>query len=565
MSENMQTMHSVQGNAYTQSGSIEAHDTRLQDEHLHRNGTEVSQGMGMNLHTATGQEQQTDNLYQKKVKENFHIFGISTFLYACLYAFCMYRNESGVTYSFFVAGSLVYICFCLSKLGITWKCGNGFYMTSMILLSVSTFCTDDGRIIFFNKLGVFLLTISMLLSIVYDTKKWNLGKYLSAICSSCMLALGQLGTPFADAVWYCRHKLDKRNSKYLYVLIGLVVTIPLFMVVFLLLTSADAVFRNMADRLLSGFAFGDIVAIVWMICFMFFAGYCMLVQFCKKPLKEEVTDNRRGEPLIAIPVVTVLSLLYLVFSGVQILYLFMGNMELPAGYTYAEYAREGFFQLLTVGILNLIIVLVCLYYFRPHKLLKIVLTVMSACTFIMLASSGMRMIIYIQYYYLTFLRILVLWSLAVLFLIFVGVVIYTHKESFPLFRYSMVVVTFLYLILSFSHPDYWIARINVESMQEDRSEFFKGEAYDDYRYLTTLNADAAPVLLELLDERNYDLNYYYICEESDKSYSKSSEIGFGYYWLEGMHERVGDMSLRKFNVSRFLMEQNVLSRVTEGM
>ncbi|MBQ9140173.1 MAG: DUF4173 domain-containing protein [Lachnospiraceae bacterium] len=546
MSENIQTVSTLQASETAQTTQNTSND-------------------GQAVQQEWWQRPEPQTLYQEKVKENFHIFGISTFLYACLYAFCMYRNESGVAFSFFVAGSLVYICFCLSKLGITWKKDNGFYMISMVLLSVSTFCTDDERIIFFNKLGVFLLTISMLLSIVYDTKKWNLGKYLSAICGSCMLALGQLGTPLADAVWYCKNKLDKKNSKYLYVLVGLVITIPLFVVVFLLLTSADVVFRDMADSLLDGFDFGDIVAVAWMTCLMFFACYCMLVQFCKKTLKEEVTDQRRGEPLIAIPVVTVLSLLYLVFSGVQILYLFVGNMELPAGYTYAEYAREGFFQLLTVGILNLIIVLVCLYYFKAHKLLKIVLTIMSACTFIMLASSAMRMIIYIQYYYMTFLRILVLWSLAVLFLIFAGVLIYTHKESFPLFRYSMVIVTCFYLILSFGHPDYWIAKVNVESMQENRSDFFKGEAYDDYRYLATLNADAAPVLLKLLDDRKYDLNYYYICEESDECYSKSSEIGFGYCWLEYMHERTEDMSLRKFNVSRFLMEQNLLGRVTEGM
>ena len=51
----------------------------------------------------------------RKMKENFHIFGLATFLYACLYAYCMYRNSSGVTYPFFVAGSLFYICFCFAK------------------------------------------------------------------------------------------------------------------------------------------------------------------------------------------------------------------------------------------------------------------------------------------------------------------------------------------------------------------------------------------------------------------------------------------------------------------
>ncbi|MFR8843973.1 MAG: DUF4153 domain-containing protein [Waltera sp.] len=51
------------------------------------------------------------------------------------------------------------------------------------------------------------------------------------------------------------------------------------------------------------------------------------------------------------------------FSGIQIFGLFLGKMQLPEGYTYAQYAREGFFQLLAVSILNLILVLVCLSFF----------------------------------------------------------------------------------------------------------------------------------------------------------------------------------------------------------
>lgn len=559
MNEMIQTERKGQMNEPMQTTAVTGSAGQLFQETAQKLRGEAQSAQEKVQQTVT-QQYPPDNLYGKRVKENFHIFGGATFLYACLYAFCMYRNSSGVSYFFFVAGSLVYICYCLSKLGITWRKGNGFYMISMVLLSVSTFCTDDARIIFFNKLGVFLLTISMLLSIAYDTKKWNLGKYLGSICTTCILVPGQLGVPFRNAAWYYKNKLDKKNSRYLYVLAGLVITAPLFVIVLLLLTSADAVFRNMADNLLKGLHFSDMAAVGWMVCYMFFASYCMLVLFCKKPLEEEVKDKRKGEPLIAIPVVTILSVLYLVFSGVQILYLFLGKMQLPEGYTYAEYAREGFFQLLAVGILNLIIVLVCLYYFHSNKLLKMVLTVMSVCTFIMLASSGMRMMIYIQYYYLTFLRILVLWSLGVLFFIFLGVLIYTHKESFPLFRYSMVVVTCMYLCLSFSHPDYWIAKVNVAGMQEDRSGFFKGEAFDDYSYLSTLNADAAPVLLAFMDEEGYD----YSCADKIQHYGVRKE-SFGYRWLERMRILTRDMSLREFNVSRFWVDFNVVSRLTEGM
>ena len=529
---------------------------------------------------APSMKMQPQTMYHTKIKENFHIYGVATFLFSCLYAFCMYRNPSGITYVIFVAAGIFYINYCLKNLEVESKKGKRFYTVSMMLLAISTFCTDDKRIIFFNKLGIFLLTISMLLWIFYNTEKWNLGKFLNAIWDTCLGVLGEIGTPFSDAAWYVKNKLDKKNSKYLYALIGLVVAIPLFIIVLLLLTSADIVFKNMADNVLSGFRFDNIMLTVLMICVMFLASYGILVLLCRHYIKEEVKDNRKGEPLIAIPVAGVLSLLYIVFSGVQILYLFMGNMELPAGYTYAEYAREGFFQLLAVGILNLILVLIGLCYFRPNKVLKVILTVMSACTFVMLASSAMRMIIYIQYYYLTFLRILVLWSLVVLFILFTGVIIYIFKEDFPLFRYSMVVVTVLYLGLSFSHPDYWIAKVNLAGTEENRSEFFKGSSYYDYRFLCKLSADAAPVMLEWAEEQGCDLKYYFYCNEEDTYQDYLEEFkeehpaaykrnhtteGYAYEYLEYLANRVDRITLRNFNVSRVVADQMVVWKTKRGI
>ena len=155
----------------------------------------------------------------------------------------------------------------------------------------------------------------------------------------------------------------------------------------------------------------NLIHMVAMTVFMFWASYCLLSGLCKKELSEEVKDKKKGEPILAITITSLLSVLYLVFSGIQIIYLFMGQMQLPEGYTYAEYAREGFFQLLVVCIINLIIVLSTLTLFQESNILKGVLTVMSFCTFIMIASSALRMFLYIESYYLTFLRIFVLWTL----------------------------------------------------------------------------------------------------------------------------------------------------------
>lgn len=74
-----------------------------------------------------------DTEQTKSLKENFGILGLASFLYACFYTLCMYKNGSGITYPFFLAGSLWFYCFCMKKLGISLKKDSIFYMISIFL------------------------------------------------------------------------------------------------------------------------------------------------------------------------------------------------------------------------------------------------------------------------------------------------------------------------------------------------------------------------------------------------------------------------------------------------
>ncbi len=503
-----------------------------------------------------------DTEQTKRMKEQFAFFGPVTLAYAVFYAFCMFRNGSGITFPFFIAASFVYLCFSLSKLGLTLKRGSIFYMMSMMLLAVSTFCTDDGRIIAFNKAGIFLLMMSLLLKQFYETSGWKLGKYLGSIFVMIFGCVGWCWRPFSDAAGYFQKREGKSTKNIWYCVLGIAVALPLVAIVLALLGSADAVFRQFTEELLEGINGENIFNFLLRVGFLFLAAYLLTAFLCEHNLKDEVKEGWKGEPVLAITVAGLLSVVYLLFSGIQILYLFLGRMQLPEGYTYAEYAREGFFQLLAVSILNLVIVLLCLSFFKESRALRAVLTVMSFCTFIMIASSAMRMIIYIRYYYMTFQRILVLWALALLFVLFVGVVINIFQPKFPLFSYSMTVVTLLYLALSFSHPDYIIARINVANAPHDTAvwegnDFFESEEpYHDYAYLGTLSADAAPVLLPYLAELGYDLDIFYddlsqFTQGKDRAQVFEPE-GFGYYYLRRLQKSTEDFGIRTYNVSRHI-------------
>lgn len=123
------------------------------------------------------------------------------------------------------------------------------------------------------------------------------------------------------------------------------------------------------------------------------------------------------------------------------------------------------------------LVLVTLSFFRENTALKIMLTFLSACTYILIISSACRMFLYIQAYQLTRLRVLVLFALLVLAVLFAGVIRSIYQERFPMIHYSVAVVAVLYLVLSFSHMDAWIASYNI--------------AHDQTSYLYELSTDAS--------------------------------------------------------------------------
>ena len=518
----------------------------------------------------TPQTKQTENL-----KKHFGILGLACILYSCFYALCMYKNGSGITYPFFLAGSLWFYCFCFKKLEISLKKDSVFYVISIILLGLSTFCTADARIIAMNKAGVWVLTISFLLHQVYKDGNWTFGRYVGYVTLAVFGSLGEIARPFQDFAAHRRSRGKKGKGTGIYIVVGITLGIPLFCVIGLLLMSADTIFYDITygivEKMFIGTGLENFFGVLFTVILMFLMAYCIMAYLCKKTFSEEYKERKQTEAVLAITVLAPIMVLYLVFCGIQIVFLFLGKMILE-GYTYAEYARQGFFQLLVVCIINLALVLSGHAYFKENKVLKGMLTVVSACTYIMIASSAYRMILYIQHFYLTFLRIFVLWALMVLFILLTGVIVSIFKKSFPLFKYSMVVVTICYLALSFSHPDYWIAKCNLENLGNTGSNsdgFFRAESYNDYRYLAGLSADAAPALAEFLKEEGFSLSeveakaVHGAGSSGHVSYyeifggSRSSEECWGSYYLAALSQDYKDMGVRGFNLSKFIGYQSV--------
>lgn len=521
------------------------------------------------LQPAEKVEEKTDTEYTRSMRRQFPLFGIGCFLYSAFYAFCLYQNTSGITYPFFVVGTLCCFFFSMKKLGVPFKKNSVCYIAGITLLGISNCMTFSPQILTMNKCGIFILFFVLMLHTVYDDREWNFSKHLYAVFYTTCSFFLCLFSPFADMISYFDAKKQENNAKkslFLPALAGFFIALPVLFFMTLLLTSADVVFENMLSGLMEALNIFTATKILFLMVVVFFSSYAVLSVLCKKEVKEKTEEKNRFDAVIAIVITSMLCLLYMAFSIVQILYLFIGNMKLPENYTYARYAREGFFQLLLVSIINFLIVLLCLHLFQENKILRTILTMICGCTFIMIFSSALRMILYIESYSLTFLRLFVLWALMVIFLLMAGVTAFIFYRQFPLFLYGLSVVSICYIALSFAHPDYLVARYNLTT--ESFSDQYELPAcyscipggsiimHCDIDYLSTLSADAAPAIL------NPSINPY-LTDIEDML--KKTEIGkyenpeeyhyYDQYWIKDFYLRMEaqteDMGIRDFNFSRY--------------
>lgn len=513
----------------------------------------------------------------KKSNPLFVFMALGSFIYAFFYTLFLYKNNSGITYPFFVGGTCLLFFLYLKKSGITAKKLSLFLLISLILLGVSTCFTDSYVLIFFNKVGIFFLFFYLVLHNLYEDKNWDLPKYLGSIINIIFTSLAFIFRPFTDFSTYLKNRAaDKYSSestencqasqtgllnmknKLKYILSGILIAIPLLFIILLLLYQADAVFSNMLDQVFH-FSFyinfeDDIYGIILLFLFAFFASYSIMSRILVHNLKEEIPDKRTSEPIIGITFTGLISLIYLIFCYIQVVYLFGGFGTLPEGYTYSSYAREGFFQLVFVCIINLALVLSCMKRFRENKILKGILSFISICTYIMIASSTYRMMLYIQVYYLTFLRIFVLWALFVIFLLMSGAFIMIYQIKFPFTKYCLITVTVLYLLFSFSHPDYWIARYNLnnspyQSMHTQdhlEAESQSRNTFDDYYYLRYLSDDAAPAIFAKAKELGYEKEEWFL-QYAESIVIKNTDWNQPADINNYMPQK---LSIRKWNLSR---------------
>lgn len=277
------------------------------------------------------------------------------------------------------------------------------------------------------------------------------------------------------------------------------VSVALLVVFGTLFASADAAFAEVLSRAVPRID-GDTVA-RWIFVFVVTVGLLGGAAYLRAAPPDlsgldGASKQRVGRLEWAVPL-GLLVLLFALFVAVQLTVLFGGSRHVLTtdDLTYADYARGGFWQLLVVTGLTLL-VLAGAARWAPRAtrtdrvLIRVILGALATLTLVVVASAMHRMDVYADTYGLTRLRVLVALCELWLGVVFLMVLVAGIRLRAAWLARSVVAAGVLALLgLAAANPDGLIADRNVAR--------FEQTGRIDESYLATLSADAVPAIERL--------------------------------------------------------------------
>ncbi len=285
------------------------------------------------------------------------------------------------------------------------------------------------------------------------------------------------------------------------ILLGTLVTIPLLLLFGALFTAADPVFGHLVKTAF-GIDIEKVISHAVVIAVLGWAAAGFVLALLDRRGRPAVPTSFRTPALglveIGTPMVA-LTILFATFVGVQARYLFGGEtlIRTTVGLSFAEYARRGFFELVTASGLMIPVVVAAdlLLYSAGARTVRWFCRIVGAQFLflgLIMVSAGERLRLYYQAYGLTVDRLLaaavMLW-IGVTLGWFAFTLLRGHRDRFAL---GAIVSGLLVLVaVDAVNPEATVARVNVRRAVAG--------AELDTGYLARLSSDAIPMLVANVD------------------------------------------------------------------
>ena len=291
------------------------------------------------------------------------------------------------------------------------------------------------------------------------------------------------------------------------IIMGFGLSIPIVVVLGLLLSSADPVFQRWVNNLINWTSIQEFVMQAMIILFISYTALSGILFSLLYSLREKLIGLEK--PLIspfldwitALIVLVSVNLLFFFFLGVQVKYFFGGQSNITyEGFTYAEYTRRGFTELIAVGVLSLFLLLALgMFTLRANKMNRIIHSAMGTLLVmqvaVILLSALNRLYLYEYAYGFSIIRAVTHIFTVWLAILLAAAIFLEWANNLRRFALALLLVVMGFsATLSIINIDGWIVHDNgVNTMQ--------GKELDT-AYLLTLSDDSVPALFELYHNQN---------------------------------------------------------------
>jgi len=441
------------------------------------------------------------------------ITGIS-FVLGLLFDYFFYDKISGLSFPLYVilviAGLFILANFLKKQIN------KEVYLLLVLLIFFSTmvFVRSSGLLIFLNVItSLFLLLVINEISFGEKVKNFSIEDYLKIL----FLPFKFIHPFFQTLSNLFSLREEKEEQKVFSKIVkGVLMAIPVLFVFILLFSSADLIFQKYISDLISidnelEIIFRFILILIVTIVFIGAYTYSFREKEGQITAPQKSKNHTVGDIEISIILGSV-NALFFIFILVQLTYLFGGESNISTqGFTYAEYARRGFFELIAVAVISLFLLLTTEKYVikkeTEHALgFKILSTVLIIQVVLIMASAFTRLSLYEEAYGFTTLRLYSHTFIILLAIIFCLLLYKIHKdkrENTFAFRVFLSLTLFL-AVMNFLNPDAFIAQRNIER--------FASTGKLDIYYLSRLSDDAIPDIIKVLNIPDEDLRKKFASE-----------------------------------------------------
>jgi len=415
-----------------------------------------------------------------------------------LFDFLFWKQAVGVNFSIFLALCMAGGLYWLIACGLLPSKKSLFLIIPFLFFGVVSFSRREPLTVFLAF--TFTLLSGGLFATSYLGGRWILYGLLDYFYKSILLLVDILAQPVQFVLQVRKDQASTafgKNSPLWGLLRGLVIALPIVFCFSSLLASADVVFNQKLNNF-----FEDIGENVRRLTLILICAYFVIGLFLHSASKSEDKKLIGEEKPVIKPflgftesavILGSVSLLFLVFVIIQFQYFFGGETNIGvAGYTYSQYARRGFNELITVAFFSLVMILGLNSLAKreteiQRKVYSALSVVLVVLVMIILTSSYQRIDLGINWHGYSRLRLYPKIFLIWLGLLFITVVILEIVRRQQFFAFAALMASFGFAAsLFFFNIDNAIIQRNVYRSWHGKNL--------NVPHLSSLSDDAIPAL-----------------------------------------------------------------------